>query len=94
VLHLFRRHYPPCRHTSRRYRRCNCPLWVQGSLGGEWIKKSLNLTSWEAASEAKYVTDRYLLGLARRNGGQLETFDRHLAGDGGHDVVCLLPEPL
>jgi hypothetical protein len=23
---------------------------VQGSLGGEWIKKSLNLTSWEAAS--------------------------------------------
>jgi hypothetical protein len=26
-------------------------LWVQGSLGGEWIKKSLNLTSWEAASD-------------------------------------------
>jgi hypothetical protein len=24
---------------------------VQGSLGGEWIKKSLNLTSWEAASD-------------------------------------------
>lgn len=48
---LFRRHYPPCPHTSRRYRRCNCPLWVQGSLGGEWIKKSLNLTSWEAASD-------------------------------------------
>ena len=23
----------------------------QGSLGGEWIKKSLNLTSWEAASD-------------------------------------------
>jgi integrase/recombinase XerD len=51
VLHLFRRHYPPCPHTSRRYRRCNCPLWVQGSLGGEWIKKSLNVTSWEAASD-------------------------------------------
>ncbi len=51
VLHLFRRHYPPCPHKSRRYRRCNCPLWVQGSLGGEWIKKSLNVTSWEAASD-------------------------------------------
>jgi integrase len=51
VLHLFRRHYPPCPHKSRRYRRCNCPLWVQGSVGGEWIKKSLNVTSWEAASD-------------------------------------------
>jgi integrase/recombinase XerD len=51
VLHLFRRHYPPCPHKSRRYRRCTCPLWVQGSLGGEWIKKSLNVTSWEAASD-------------------------------------------
>lgn len=46
-----------------------------------------------SASKAKYVTDRYLLGLARRNGGQLVTFDRQLAADGGHDVVCLLPEP-
>jgi integrase/recombinase XerD len=51
VLQLFRRHYPPCPHTSRRSRRCNCPIWVQGSLGGEWIKKSLNLTSWEAAND-------------------------------------------
>jgi integrase len=51
VLHLFRRHYPPCRHTSRRYRRCACPIWVQGSLAGEWIKKSLGLTSWEAATD-------------------------------------------
>jgi integrase/recombinase XerD len=51
VLHLFRRHYPPCRHTSRRYRRCDCPIWVQGSLAGEWIKKSLGLTSWEAATD-------------------------------------------
>lgn len=42
-----------------------------------------------SASRAKQVTDRYLLGLARRNGGQLVTFDRQLAADGGHDVVCL-----
>jgi integrase/recombinase XerD len=51
VLHLFRRHYPPCRHTSRRYRRCTCPIWVQGSLAGEWVKKSLGVTSWEAATD-------------------------------------------
>ena len=43
-------HYAPCPYTSRRYRRCKCPIWVQGSLGCEWIKKSLNVTSWEAAS--------------------------------------------
>ena len=51
MLQIFRRHYPPCPYKSRRYRRCNCPLWVQGSVGGEWIKKSLNVTSWEAASD-------------------------------------------
>ncbi len=36
-------------------------------------------------------SDRYLLGFARRNGGQVATFDRALATFGGGDVVCLLP---
>lgn len=44
-----------------------------------------------AAGAAKHVTDRYLLGLARRNGGRLVTFDRALASAGGDDVICLLP---
>jgi toxin-antitoxin system PIN domain toxin len=44
-----------------------------------------------AAATAKQVTDRYLLGLARRNGGRVVTFDRALATAGGDDVVCLLP---
>jgi toxin-antitoxin system PIN domain toxin len=44
-----------------------------------------------SASTGKQVTDRYLLGLARRNGGQLATFDRALAAFGGGDVICLLP---
>jgi toxin-antitoxin system PIN domain toxin len=43
------------------------------------------------ATTAKQVTDRYLLGLARRNGGRLATFDRALADFGRDDVVCLLP---
>ena len=43
------------------------------------------------ASTGKQITDRYLLGLARRHGGRLTTFDRALAGAGGDDVVCLLP---
>lgn len=45
-----------------------------------------------AAATAKQVTDRYLLGLARKNGGRLATFDRALATFGGDDVICLLPK--
>lgn len=43
-----------------------------------------------AAATAKQVTDRYLLGLARKNAGQVATFDQALAKFGGTDVVCLL----
>lgn len=51
VMHVVRPHYRSCPHTSRRYRRCKCPIWVQDSLGGQWVDKFLNLTSWEAASD-------------------------------------------
>jgi len=44
-----------------------------------------------SASTGKQVTDRYLLGLARRNGGQVATFDRAFAAFGRSDVICLLP---
>jgi predicted nucleic acid-binding protein len=44
-----------------------------------------------SAATRKLLTDRYLLGLARRNGGRVVTFDRALAAAGGDDVVCLLP---
>jgi uncharacterized protein len=43
------------------------------------------------ASTGKQITDRYLLGLARRYRGRLITFDRALAVAGDSDVVCLLP---
>jgi len=44
-----------------------------------------------SATTGKHVTDRYLLGLARRNRGQVATFDRTLANFGGDDIICLLP---
>jgi integrase/recombinase XerD len=52
-LTIYRRHSPACPHTSkgRRWHRCNCPIWVQGSLGGEYVRESLNLTVWGAAQE-------------------------------------------
>jgi hypothetical protein len=41
------------------------------------------------AAGGSQITDRYLLGLARRYGGRLVTFDRALAAVGGDDVICL-----
>jgi uncharacterized protein len=44
------------------------------------------------AATAHQVMDRYLLGLARRFGGQVVTCDQGLASAGGDDVVNLLRE--
>src|SRR5581483_3631321 len=49
MLTLYRRHLKGCPHTSRRYRRCRCPIHVEGTLAGESIRKALDLNSWEAA---------------------------------------------
>lgn len=51
MLVLYRRHQPPCRFSSRRYRNCHCPIWVQGSLRGEYIRRALDLRSWSAATD-------------------------------------------
>jgi integrase/recombinase XerD len=51
VLNVYRRHQPPCRFTTRRHRNCSCPIWVQGSLRGEYIRRGLNLRSWSAATD-------------------------------------------
>lgn len=51
MLRIYRRHRTHCPHTSERYRRCSCPIYVEGSLGGETVRQSLDQTSWEAASD-------------------------------------------
>lgn len=51
VLRLLRRHVKSCQYRSARYRRCNCPIHVYGTLGGEKVRKALDQTSWEAASD-------------------------------------------
>jgi integrase/recombinase XerD len=51
ALRLIRRHLRGCPHTSTRYRRCKCPIHVYGTLGGEKVRKALDQTSWDAASE-------------------------------------------
>jgi integrase/recombinase XerD len=58
MLTVYRRHLRECDffgkpRNQRGSRNCRmrCPLWVQGSLGGEYIRKALKLNAWEAASD-------------------------------------------
>src|SRR6202140_5078871 len=55
-LTIYRRHLDTCKHAGKPRRdawsqKCSCPLWVQGSLGGEYLRRSLDLVSWEAAQD-------------------------------------------
>ena len=51
MLTIYRRHRRECEHRSegRKYRRCRCPIWVDGVLSGREIRKSLGLANWEKA---------------------------------------------
>ncbi|MDP2319795.1 MAG: site-specific integrase [Acidobacteriota bacterium] len=51
-LALYRLHARGCPHRpkGRRWTRCNCAIWVQGSLGGNWVKKSLSTRDWTVAA--------------------------------------------
>jgi site-specific recombinase XerD len=57
MLTLYRRHLRACAHRDegRAWRRCRCPIWVQGTLEGKPIRESLtrvrDITSWERATE-------------------------------------------
>ncbi len=53
MLTLFRRHLRTCKHSSkgRSYRSCGCPISVEGTLRGEYVRRSLDLRNWEAANK-------------------------------------------
>lgn len=48
MLNLYRRHLDRCANRSRRSKSCSCPIWVQGTLNGKSLRKSLGIRSWEA----------------------------------------------
>lgn len=50
MLTIYRRHRTTCPHHSRQYKKCFCPIWVQGLLEGKPVRRSLDLTNWEAAN--------------------------------------------
>ena len=51
MLGIFRRHLKRCAHRpeGRRFRRCQCPVWVDGHLNGRGIHKSLGTRDWQKA---------------------------------------------
>ena len=53
MLTIYRRHRKNCkqRMAGRDYRRCLCPIWVDGSLNGVEVRKSLRLRDWQRAQE-------------------------------------------
>jgi site-specific recombinase XerD len=53
MLTIYRRHRKGCEHRSqgRKYRRCRCPIWADGFVGGQEIRKSLDTTDWWKAQE-------------------------------------------
>jgi toxin-antitoxin system PIN domain toxin len=72
------------------------PLLTAASREYVWWPDAVSpvvLPEVRSAGTAKQVTDRYLLGLARRNAGRVATFDRALAAFGSGDVACLLSPP-
>src|SRR5713226_2590092 len=53
MLIIYRRHKKDCKHRSegRAYRRCRCPIWIDGTAGGVEVRKSLGLVDWQRAQD-------------------------------------------
>jgi integrase/recombinase XerD len=74
MLTIYRRHLKSCPHSSRSYRRCSCPIWVQGTLGGETIRRALDVTSIEAASNlVTYWNVAGAIGAVKEEPPRIET---------------------
>jgi len=51
MLTAYRRHLDGCKSTTRDEKKCQCPVWVQGTAHGVSIRKSLSVRSWEAGQK-------------------------------------------
>ena len=50
MLTLYRRHLKVCPKASDRYwKRCSCPMWVEGTVADNYLRRSLKTHSWERA---------------------------------------------
>ena len=53
MLTIYRRHRKKCVHRNegRKYRRCRCPITIDGFLSGQEIRKALDTCDWEKANK-------------------------------------------
>jgi hypothetical protein len=53
MLTAYRRHRKDCTHrqAGRKYRRCRCPIWVDGFVGQQEIRKALGTRDWDEAQK-------------------------------------------
>src|SRR5215475_9902584 len=50
MLTPYRRHHPGCAKREDRYwKRCRCPMWVDGTVDKIYVRRSLKTKSWERA---------------------------------------------
>ena len=75
MLTIYRRHRKACEHRDkgRAHRLCQCPIWVDGFLGGTELRESLKLRVWHRAQEMIRewgAEDRCISQPARKSTGQ------------------------
>jgi integrase/recombinase XerD len=53
MLTIYRRHLNSCKHRAkgRKHRHCQCPIWVDGILGGKEMRESLQMRDWQRAQD-------------------------------------------
>jgi integrase/recombinase XerD len=53
MLTAYRRHRKDCTHRNegRKYRRCRCPIWADGFVGQQEIRRSLGTRDWDEAQK-------------------------------------------
>ena len=53
MLTIYRRHRKNCKQRARgrKHRHCQCPIWVDGALGGKEMRESLKLRDWQRAQD-------------------------------------------
>ena len=64
MLTIYRRHRKSCKQRAkgRKYRHCQCPIWVDGTLGRKELRESLKLRDWQRAQDlnsGKQKNDAY-----------------------------------
>lgn len=74
MLTIYRRHLGRC-SKRKRVASCSCPVWVQGTLHGQKMRKSLGIRNWESAQKMVREWESRLSGSTSVS----QAFDRYLA---------------